>query len=274
MKAIALNIVLIALCLVLGVLLYVQQKRTVEQQSKATATTASLLNLSNELNKAKSQYDQQKGEIEQLETNLTVQADQVMTMSNELVAAAEKLSKVELESKTFAESAREAKEEVARRDTKINDLEGQRDDLTRRMGDLTNSITGLEQQIDATEKKLTASEGDRAFLLKELKRLQTEKSELEKQLNSLAFLREQVKKLREELSVQRRLDWIRRGILSGATMKGAERMQSSLQSKTVASTNYNLNVELRQDGTVRVAPAATNAPSATNAPAPVPAPQK
>jgi chromosome segregation ATPase len=258
MKAMAFSIVLLVLCVVLAGLLYVQQKRNVQQQ---TATVTKVVTLSNELTKASSSLLEEKNEKETLQTNLLEQAQQIQSISNELVSVTEKLAKVEVEAKTAAQAAQAAQEEVAKRDNKILELEGQREDLTKRMGDLTNSISGLEQMIAATEKKLQASEGDRTFLLRELKRLQSEKAELEKQLNSLAFLRDQVRKLREELSVQRKLDWIRRGILVGESVKGAERLQQmSRNQAAIAQSNYNLNVELRQDGSVKVAPTGTNAP--------------
>ena len=94
------------------------------------------------------------------------------------------------------------------------------------MADLNTSITSLESQIDNTKKKLAASEGDRDFLLNELKRLQTEKAELERKFNDLAVLRDQVRKLRDELSIARRLEWIRRGLYGSA--KGAEKLQKGL----------------------------------------------
>jgi len=60
-----------------------------------------------------------------------------------------------------------------------------------------------------TERKLAASEGDREFLLAELKRLQAEKVDLERQFNDLALLRDQIRKLKDELSIASRLEWIR-----------------------------------------------------------------
>jgi predicted nucleic acid-binding Zn-ribbon protein len=158
---------------------------------------------------------------------------------------------------------------MTKRDTRINELEAQKDELSKRMNDLNASISNLETQIAATEKKLASSEGDRAFLLKELKRLQAEKAELEKQLNSLAFLREQVRKVKDELSISRRLDWIRRGLYGISGQKGGERLQQGFTAPVVQS-NYNLNVELRQDGAVKVVPVVTNAPvkpAVTNKPA-------
>jgi hypothetical protein len=99
--------------------------------------------------------------------------------------------------------------------------------------------------------------------LKELKRLQSEKMELERQFNDLAMLRDQVRKLKEELSTASRLDWLRRG-LYGSTPKGAEKLRQPL---TTTNNLKNLDVELHQSGAVKI-----NSP--TNAPAPAPQPPK
>ena len=150
---------------------------------------------------------------------------------------------------------------MERKDAKIAELTSQTNVLSRKMDDLTSSIGSLSKQIADTEKKLTASEGDREFLLKELKRLQSEKAELERQFNDLSALRTQVAHLKEELSIARRLEWIRMGIYGLQEQKGAER----LMAKTPIpgpSNNYNLNVELKQDGGAVIVPRQTNATSA------------
>src|SRR5262249_43185537 len=142
------------------------------------------------------------------------------------------LVKTEDQAKT---AAQQAKEEIAKRDAKINDLEGRNDDLTKQMNDLNTSINNLEAQITVTQKKLADSEGDRELLLKELKRLQAEKAELERKFNDLAVLRDQVRKLRDELSIARRLEWIRRGLYGSE--RGAEKLQKGLAAAG-PQTNY------------------------------------
>jgi hypothetical protein len=123
-------------------------------------------------------------------------------------------------------------------------------------------------QIADTQKRLTTSEGDKAFLEKELQRLITEKAELERQFNDLTVLRAQVAKLKEELSIARRLDWIRNGLFASSDQKGAQKLMQGLtpaataQAK-LAKPNYDLNVEVTSDGSVRVIPPLTNGPAAT-----------
>lgn len=209
------------------------------------------------------QKDQDLAEAKQvnstLEAHLAQQSDAASRLSNTLSQTTATLQKTEAEAKKAAQTSAE---EMAKRDQRISELEGQRDDLTKRMTELNGAITGLESQITETQRKLATSEGDRAFLLKELKRLQSEKQELERQFNDLAMLRDQVRKLKEELSTASRLDWLRRG-LYGSTPKAAEKLRQPL---TSTNKDFNLNVELRQDGSVKVNP--------TNAPAPAPAPPK
>jgi septal ring factor EnvC (AmiA/AmiB activator) len=259
MKSKVLTIVLLLVCVALAIFLFLTHKKSQEALQVAEKQR---MDLSNNWARASTQLNEQQKVNITLETNIVQRTEEVMTFSNQLTQVGAKLAKTEAEAKAAAQTAQE---ELAKRDVKINELQTQRDDLTKRMEELNVSITSLEAQIGTTEKKLTAAEGDRAFLLKELKRLQAEKAELERQFNNLAFLREQVRKLRDEMSIARRLEWLRRG-LYGSTVKGGEKLQNGF-STPAAKTNFNLNVELRQDGTVKVAPASTNAPAATtNAP--------
>jgi hypothetical protein len=95
-----------------------------------------------------------------------------------------------------------------------------------------------------------------------------EKAELERQFNDLTVLRAQVAKLKEELSVARRLEWIRQGLFASAEQKGAQKLMQGINPVTKPAKptpTYDLNVEITSEGKVRVIPPLTNAP-ATNAP--------
>ena len=83
-------------------------------------------------------------------------------------------------------------------------------------------------------------------------RSQKEKAELERQFNDLAALRTQVAKLKDELSISRRLEWIRMGIYGSDSQKGAEKLLTGLTPTPQNTNNFNLNVELKQDGSVVV----------------------
>jgi len=251
-------IVLILLSLGLGAGLLVRHKNAVETD---TTRKADIVTFSNRLVETSAKLDEQERMTLYLETNKAVLTRELLSTSNTLTKTSADLMKARTDAQAAAEAA---KAEMAKRDSRINELETQRDDLTKKMDGLTLDISNLGKQIADTEQKLAASEGDREFLLKELKRMQTEKAELERQFNDLSLLRTQVAKLKEELSIARRLEWIRMGIYGTQEKKGAE----LLMSPTIAGTPrpaYNLNVELKQDGGATVI---TNSPKSTSNPAP------
>ncbi len=242
-------IVLIILVLMLSGGLWVRHSSAEKQHRE---NIANINALSNQLVQATAEVSESKQVNTVLESHMTQQADAVKRLSNSLNQAAALLSRTETDAKKAADVAAK---ELADRDKRIGELEGQRDDLTKRMTELNGQIGGLEGQIEETQRKLAASEGDRAFLLKELKRMQQEKIELERQFNDLAMLRDQVKKLKDELSISSRLAWLRRG-LYGSQPKAAEKLKP-----LAAGTNkFDLNVELKQDGGVKVNPAPAPAP--------------
>ena len=212
------------------------------------------MTLTNRLEDTQRKFEEQEQVNMLLNTNLDVQKRELSQTSNQLVKLTLDLNKTQKEAQAAAEAA---KAEMAKRDQKISDLEAQNDQLDKQAIDMKAAINNLEKSIAQTEKQLAASEGDREFLLKELKRLQTEKAELERQFNDLAALRSQVSKLKEELSIARRLEWIRMGIYGMQAQKGAERLMSSTVIPSPAS-NFNLQVELKQDGGAIIVPAKTN----------------
>ena len=240
-------ILLIIVSLGLGAAYFLRHKKAVASEKGRVET---IMTISNQLEEVLAALEKKEQVAMNLETNLVVTSQMLAVKSNEFVKISADLARVQKEAQAAAEAA---KAEMAKRDSRINELETQRDDLTKKIDDLNLSIATLDNQIAQTEKKLSASEGDREFLLKELKRLQTEKAELERQFNDLSVLRTQVSKLKEELSVSRRLEWIRMGIYGFQDKKGAERL---MQTKTpaAAKTNFNLSVELKQDGSSKIVP--------------------
>lgn len=254
----ALVSILILVCLLLSGSLYYRHSKATEEKSN---DVNKIQELATEVTKTKQGLDEQKQVNSTLETTLAAEreakAKEIADTKANLEATKASLAKSEADRKA-AEAT--AKAEMAKRDARIGELETQRDDLTKRMTDLNGSISNLETLIADTQRKLAASEGDREFLLKELKRLQSEKAELERQFNDLAMLREQVHKLRDELSVARRLDWIRRG-LYGDTSKGAEKLQKGYTAPPGGKTNYDLNVELKQDGPAKIIPPDSSSPA-------------
>jgi chromosome segregation ATPase len=262
MRGKAFLIILVIIVVGLGAALVVTNQRAAEETKQRDAA---IKTLSNQVVEVKAK----KEELVTVNTTLSnIIATKTVEFSNKLVATeadrdatAAKLAKAQAEAKAAADAA---KTEMEARDKKIADLEGQNVNLDKQAMDLQASIKKLEDQIVDTKGKLANSEGERSFLLKELDRLRAEKADLEKKFNDLAALRDQVRKLKEELSIARRLDWIRRGIYDAFAQKGGERQIAPHPEP--AAVNSSLNVEVKQDGTSTIstpAPPGSDAPNAT-----------
>ncbi|MBC8097237.1 MAG: hypothetical protein H7Y43_15645 [Akkermansiaceae bacterium] len=259
-------IVLILICAALGIGLVWSQKTASERW---TTDADRIGSYSNKLVNTSADLEKQRQVNAELESDRARQNQSLSTLTNLYGETSSNLQKTAAALKATQD---EMAKEVAQRDARISELESQNQALDQRALDLSASITNLTTQIGETQKKLLASEGDKAFLEKELQRLMAEKAELERQFNDIVVLRTQVAKLKEELNISRRLEWIRRGLFASDSQKGAEKlMRLSSPSATDASATpakqpaYDLNVEVNSDGTVRVIPAPTNAPAATNA---------
>jgi chromosome segregation ATPase len=249
------RLILVILCLVCGGLVIALLVRESQSTKKQQVATETIVTLSNKWDETSAKLKEQQQVNLDFENDLKVQRESFSNLTNAYTDLSAKLDKTETT----------LKEEVARRDAKIADLESQNQALDQRAVDLSFAITNLTSQIEDTQKRLAASEGDKAFLEKELQRLMAEKAELERQFNDLAVLRAQVAKLKEELNVARRLEWIRQGLFARSEQKGAQQlMQPNTPAFAAATTsaskpagNYDLNVEVSADGTVRVIPPAT-----------------
>jgi len=249
--------ILALLVLGLAIFLFVS-RRTVGEQTQQIAT------LSNEWQKASIRVSDLTQVNTTLEKDLAKRSTEYLSLTNAYSQALATLSKTEGDLKQTEDSLKLSKEELAARDAKINQLEAQNQELDAKSVQLTGALAVLTAQIDATQKKLSAAEGDKEFLQKELNALLTQKAELERQLNDLEFLRAQVAHLRSELSISRRLEWIRRGLFSPGDQKGAQQLLQSgpgARANPGRTNNYDLNVEINADGSVKVIAPLTNAPA-------------
>ena len=252
------TIALTLICVGLIAALIWSQKRATDQKNAAEANIGTY---SNKWVDTSASLDQQRQVNISLEGDLKKQRDALTDLTNAYTQVSSNLEKTETTLKTSQET-------LAQRDAKIADLESQNQVLDQRALDLNTAITNLTAQIDDTKHKLAASEGDKAFLEKELQRLMVEKADLERQFNDLAVLRAQVAKLKEELNISRRLEWIRQGLFARADEKGAQQLmqKSSTTNRPERQPAYDLNVEISADGTVKVIPPLGSNPASTNPP--------
>jgi uncharacterized protein (DUF3084 family) len=250
-------IILVVLCVGLGIGIIGIKRQADTEKAK---DTESIQSFSNKVNLAANQLEETKQVNIELRKDLDNEKKNYGELTNNYSQVAANLAQTEA-------SLRTSEQEIAKRDVRIVDLESQNKALDQRAQDLGLEITNLTANIDATQKKLLASEGDKSLLEKELKRMVAEKAELERQFNDLTVLRAQVAKLREEQTIARRMDWTARGVYAAAEQKGAQRLISGLVPASQAKApkpNYDLNVEVTSDGSVRVIPPmTTNGPAAT-----------
>ena len=134
-----------------------------------------------------------------------------------------------------------AKAEASKRDAKISELESQIDDLTTKMSQTDIALSDIERQISEIERQLVASEGDQESLLKEHRRLRAEKAKLDLQFNDLALLRDQIRKLKDELSIARRMEWVRRG-LDGETKTRSDVLQAEAEGLEAPNTKLEFRI--------------------------------
>ena len=234
-----------------------------EAKQERQKLTEELLNRSNEVVRTEGKVNELKSVNTHLETTLARKSDELSSYSNKWSSTTQQLAKTEQLAK---DAAAAAEAEIAKRNSRINELSGEKDELSKKMEGLNVEISGLNTQIKDTETKLAASEGDRALLEKELKRLLAEKAELERKFNDLAVLKKQVQKLKDELSISRRLEFIRKG-LYGFDKKGAEVLNEGVRPKTVGSNaapGLVLNATVGTDGSAKVE-VTTNAPASAPA---------
>jgi chromosome segregation ATPase len=255
MKSMIGVIILAVLALGLTIALVTTKRQASVEKQK---DVESIVSHSNQVVKLNADLIEQRQVNVLLSNDVNVVRADLGSVSNKLVDTTVALTKSE-------DALKESKQEIARRDAKIADLEKQNQELDMRAADLSTAITNLTGEIGETQRRLAASEGDKSFLEKELKRLMAEKAELERQFNDLAVVRAQVAKLREELNVSRRLEWIRKGLFAADEQKGAQKLLQKGPLASAANTNrYDLNVEVNADGSVRVIPPATNAPATSS----------
>jgi chromosome segregation ATPase len=255
-------LVLVFVCVGLGIVLTAVKRRAGdEQRDYAERNTA----LSNNLVQANDQLERQKQVTADLYTEREKHLKELDVLTNKYVQSLTAFTQVSNNLVKTELALKDSQMETAKRDVKIAELQSQNQTLDKRSTDLSAAITNLTEQITATQQKLATSEGEKDFLEKELKRMMAEKAELERQFNDITVVRAQVSKLKHEMSVARRLEWIRQGLFASTDQRGAQKLMPAVPMVQTKETKpaYDLNVEVNADGSVRVIPPLTGA---TNSP--------
>jgi chromosome segregation ATPase len=248
-------VILVVVCAGLAVALFAT-KRQADEQRKTYAS--SILDLSNQVVSATASLDDLRQVNLMLTNDLADSRQAALALSNNLAETSGALTETKA-------SLQSAQDQIASLDNRIAGLETENKTLDERAAALTNAIASLDSQIAEVRQKLAGSETNNAFLTDELQKQMAQKAELEHKFNDLGEVRAQVKKLRDELSTARRLQWMSAGTY-GTQQKGAALlMQRPPQTDGAHPPRYDLNVEVSSDGSVHIIPPLTNS-AATNSP--------
>ena len=215
-----------------------------------------ILDFSNQLVAATANLDELRQVNLMLTNDLAGSRQEALTFSNQYTETSGTLASTKA-------SLQSAQDQIAGLNSRIAGLETRNQVLDQRAAALTNAIASLNAQIADTQQKLAGSETNNAFLEKELQRQTAAKAELESKFDNLSTVRAQVKKLKDDLLVARRLQWMRDGSEAGSQQKGAQLLMQRPASAPVRPAHYDLDVEVSSDGSIHVIPLPASAPATT-----------
>ncbi len=248
MKPKIIIVILVVACVALALALFAT-KQSGEKQHETDI--ASIGNYSNQI----VTVNQQVADLSQvnlvLTNDLSLSRTQSAELSNSLISAAAILASTKSQLATVQDRVVTLTNQISGLNSQIADLEVQNKTLDDRANDLTNTIAQLSAKIEATENLLAISETNRTFIQAELKKQLAEKAELERKFNDLNEVRKQVKKLKDELFVQRRMQLDKSG---NGMKKGGQVLMERKVAPAAPVSNYDLNVEVGSDGSVKVIP--------------------
>lgn len=228
--------------------------------AEAQATAAELAQTTTALNKSQAETKAAQSETKRVEATLTTALNAAKAEGEAVAKAAEAAAKAA--ATRYAALDRSKAEEIAKRDGSIKDLQNTRDQLNAKVAELNSDITKLKSTIGTLNTRIAFVEGelqvakdDKAFLTKELARMQGERTEMERKMNDLAFLKEQISTIKSDQAIARRVDWMRSGTFMDER-KGATLLVDALKplpsAKPTTTKGSQLNVEVHRDGTVTI----------------------
>jgi len=205
---------------------------------RAKKDTEAVLDFSNRLVTARADLD----ELNEMNLRLT----------NDLTASRQ-------ETLAFRALLQNARDQIAGLNRRVDGLALQNQVLNRRAAALSSAIDSLNFQIAGTQQQLADSQTNNSFLERELRHQMAVRTELENKFNNLAVVRAQVNKLKSDEFAARRLQWMSEGTDPLSQPKGAQQLMQGPAS-ALPRPNYDLNVEVSSDGSIRILPSSNNIP--------------
>jgi chromosome segregation ATPase len=250
--------ILAVACVALGIALIAIKNSGDTQHDK---DVSSIVDFSNQVVNADQHIDSLNQVNLSLTNDLMLSQQQSADLSNNLATAAATLASTKASLASMQDQVVNLTNQVTTLNTQVADLQSQNNELDQRATELTNTIARLNDQIVDTENKLALATTNNAFLQSELEKQLAEKAALERRFNDLDSVRAQLKKLKDELYVARRMELNR--YQNGNKKLGNLLMQRTPLTPTNNGNPYDLDVEVGSDGSVKVIPplGGTNAPA-------------
>ncbi len=250
-KTVIIILAVVAVGLLIGLIAVKKQG-----DDRHVADVSSIVDFSNQVVSASLKINDLNQVNLMLTNDLAVSQQQAELFSNNLAAAIVTIADTKV---TLAST----QNQVTNLNARITDLETANKQLDQRSSELTNTIAQLNSQIEDTRSQLNTAQTNNAFLQQELQRQMAEKAEIEHKFNDLDDLRQQVKKVKTDLYVTRRLQLMKN---DNSQKKGSQLLmeRAVLVTNAPAAPNYGLNVEVGSDGSVKIIPplgVSTNAPA-------------
>ena len=152
-------------------------------------------------------------------------------------------------------------EKITALDGRVAGLEGAEPGAGQNAAALSNQLASAND----AQQKLADAETNNTFLTAEFQKQMEQKNEMEHKFNDLDALRTQIKKLRDEKFVARRLQWMSNGTDPTRSKGGQLLMHHAAfhRAEPTAPSQYDLNVEVGSDGSIHVIlpPRPTNSPA-------------
>ena len=247
MKIKVVIIILAVACLGLLIGLLVSRNQAEEQHKTDLSLTEDFSNRVDTANHRVEELNQVNlalsNDLSSAQQQLTNGLEEVAQLSNSLANA----------NATIAETKAAligAQEMATNLNVRIVDLEAQNKVLDEQANSLSNLLAKLTLEIEDTRNQLAITRTNAVFLQGELQKQLAQKAELEHKFNDLDELRIQVKKVKDERW------YARRALLKydNDNKKGGELLMSRSTSTARHSSDFDLNVEVHSDGSVRVIP--------------------
>ncbi len=267
MKIKVVIIFLVLALLALAIWLFATKQQSDDLHTK---DVSSIVGFSNQLVVASADITELRQVNLELTNDLSLTRSQLAVAHEKIEQLSNSLIGVEVTLENTSALLAIAQNQITNLHVKMTDLEWHNKTLEQNALELTATIAQLNTTIAETEKKLAKETKNRTYLEKELQKQIALRNELESKFNNLTEVRAQIRKLRDEKIMTDRI-----AVMKDPTVgkKGAEllMMQSASQvlvsgstqtatnasataPKKTTAADYNLNVEVGNDGSVKVIP--------------------